>query len=171
MFRKLGFSAVSVDKLMEKADLTRGGFYAHFKSKDDLIEAILSRNAGLVRMMDEREGKSSKTLNQEALKILGDYLDPKNLDEIVEGCPMATMPVDAARASEKIRTAYGSRFRSLIEQLKRGLKRSRQSEEDAIAAAVLAVGGIIFARASATSEEAAQIESACLKHVARLLKT
>ena len=59
----------------------------------------------------------------------------------------------------------------LIDQLKRGLKSSRQSEEDAIAAAVLAVGGIIFARASTTSEEAAQIETACLKHVARLLKT
>ncbi len=171
MFRRLGFNAVSVDKLMNAAQLTRGGFYAHFASKDALIESILRRNAGLVRRMDERQGTSRQALNKEALQILNDYLQPENLQEILEGCPLATMPVDAARASPRIRAAYGKRFSELIKQLKRGLGRGARQEDDAIAAAVLAVGGILFARASANKEDAARIQKACSRHVTRLLGT
>ena len=171
MFRKQGFDGVSVDKLMDQAGLTRGGFYAHFKSKDELIEAILKRNAGLVRMMDERDGSNGPELSREAYGILRDYLAPENLEEIIEGCPMATMPVDAARASTKIRKAYGSRFRRLIEQLQRGLGKRQEDEDTAIAVAVLAVGGILFARASATKNEAAKVEAACLKQIQQLMNS
>ncbi|MEO0368552.1 MAG: helix-turn-helix domain-containing protein, partial [Pseudomonadota bacterium] len=37
MFRQNGFAKTSIDDVMEAASLTRGGFYAHFKSKEDLF--------------------------------------------------------------------------------------------------------------------------------------
>lgn len=169
LFRKFGFSAVSVDKLMNAANLTRGGFYAHFESKEALIEELLSRDAGLVRMLGEREGKTRQSLNADALRILSDYLDAENLEEIVKGCPLATMPVDASRSSHRLRSAYGNRFHMLIEQLRRGLGKSKKDEEKAIAVAVLAVGGVLFARASASNKEAVSIEKACYKQISRLL--
>ena len=41
LFRERGFDRVGVDAIMEGAGLTHGGFYGHFKSKDDLAaEAV-----------------------------------------------------------------------------------------------------------------------------------
>ena len=37
MFREHGFEGVTVADIMTAAGLTHGGFYRHFKSKDELI--------------------------------------------------------------------------------------------------------------------------------------
>ncbi len=154
---------------MNAADLTRGGFYAHFDSKETLIETILTRNAGLVRMLGERESNQDASLNAQALDILSDYLNPRNLEEIIEGCPLATMPIDATRASPRLRSAYGKRFAALIKALQRGFGKRRRDEDDAIAVAVLAVGGILFARATTSAEDGAKIENACRKMIKRVM--
>ncbi len=171
LFRKFGFSGVSVDRLMNAAQLTRGGFYAHFKSKEALIVSILRRDVGLVRMMSDRLGKSRTSLNQQASDILADYLSKDNLEDIIAGCPLATMPIDASRASNSIRAAYSDRFKNLTEEPKRGLGSSPKDEADAIAVAVLAVGGVLLANASASAKEAEKIEQACLRKIEQLLNT
>jgi len=42
LFNKHGFEPVSIDQIMGEAGLTRGGFYHHFKSKDELYAAAVS---------------------------------------------------------------------------------------------------------------------------------
>src|SRR5579859_8233244 len=42
LFNRHGFESVSVDKIMEAAGRTRGGFYSYFKSKSDLYVEALS---------------------------------------------------------------------------------------------------------------------------------
>ena len=42
LFNRSGFDNVSVDQIMADAGLTRGGFYAYFKSKSDLYAEVLS---------------------------------------------------------------------------------------------------------------------------------
>ena len=42
LFRARGFEAVTVAEIMQAAGLTHGGFYGHFKSKDDLIAQTLA---------------------------------------------------------------------------------------------------------------------------------
>ena len=37
LFRSKGFSGIAVADIMKAAELTHGGFYGHFASKDDLI--------------------------------------------------------------------------------------------------------------------------------------
>src|SRR5271169_6253458 len=37
LFRAKGFGGVGVADIMKAADLTHGGFYGHFSSKDDLV--------------------------------------------------------------------------------------------------------------------------------------
>ncbi len=44
LFRAKGFGGIGVADIMKAADLTHGGFYGHFASKDDLV-AQASRNA------------------------------------------------------------------------------------------------------------------------------
>ena len=37
LFRAKGFDGIGVADIMKAADLTHGGFYGHFASKDDLV--------------------------------------------------------------------------------------------------------------------------------------
>ncbi len=39
LFNRHGFDGVTIDMVMEQAELTRGGFYYHFKSKEELFAA------------------------------------------------------------------------------------------------------------------------------------
>ena len=45
VFRRLGYHAAGVDKVMEEAGLTAGGFYSHFASKDALLADVFARAA------------------------------------------------------------------------------------------------------------------------------
>ncbi len=43
LFLEQGFSATSVDKICQKAKITKGGFFHYFKSKEDLGKAVLGQ--------------------------------------------------------------------------------------------------------------------------------
>ncbi|MEA4954692.1 MAG: TetR/AcrR family transcriptional regulator [Pseudoflavonifractor sp.] len=42
LFREYGFENVSVDSIVEKAGISKGGFYVHFESKDALISVLIA---------------------------------------------------------------------------------------------------------------------------------
>src|SRR3954465_14142265 len=42
VFRRQGYHAAGVDKVMEEAGMTAGGFYAHFDSKQTLLAEALA---------------------------------------------------------------------------------------------------------------------------------
>lgn len=42
LFRKYGFENVSVDSIVEKAGISKGGFYVHFDSKDALTAVLIA---------------------------------------------------------------------------------------------------------------------------------
>jgi len=41
LFREYGFEKVSVDAIVEKAEISKGAFYVHFDSKDSLIISLI----------------------------------------------------------------------------------------------------------------------------------
>jgi AcrR family transcriptional regulator len=41
LFRKNGFHNTSLSQILEEAELTKGGFYFHFKSKEELGDAVI----------------------------------------------------------------------------------------------------------------------------------
>lgn len=47
LFLEKGFLATSVDEIVRDADVAKGTFYLHFKSKDDVMAALQARFIGL----------------------------------------------------------------------------------------------------------------------------
>ena len=45
LFFSKGYEATTVADIMERAGVSKGGFYHHFTSKDDLLEALVERMA------------------------------------------------------------------------------------------------------------------------------
>jgi TetR/AcrR family transcriptional repressor of nem operon len=43
LINRHGFAGVSIDDIKREAGLTRGGFYNHFRTKDELYVAVVAR--------------------------------------------------------------------------------------------------------------------------------
>jgi TetR/AcrR family transcriptional regulator, transcriptional repressor for nem operon len=164
LFREQGFESASIDTVMAAAGLTRGGFYAHFASKEELVEEVLRIEPGLLREL--RAVEPGPDAAERAVAAIGDYLDPGKRDELI-GCPLVAHAVDAIRGGDNRRALYGAQVSGFIEQLAAlNHPDNRQSgscaEDDAVVAATLAVGAAILSSAMADAAEADRIETVCL---------
>src|SRR5262245_23474179 len=84
LFRRYGYNGVGIDDIMAAADLTRGGFYAHFGSKADLFAAAVSGELELSkRLREERDGE---LVSSAARALIEFYLDRRDRTHISEIC-------------------------------------------------------------------------------------
>lgn len=95
-FRRDGIGATGLQPLMKALGLTHGGFYAHFKSKDELVEQALRCAA------DEASEYTRKAFAQEhALAAFVDlYLSETHRDAPEKGCPLPTMAAELGQRGQ-----------------------------------------------------------------------
>src|SRR6478672_2962415 len=62
LFREFGVDNVSVAEVMSAADMTIGGFYKHFESKDALVEEVFSLTLSSPRPPGARSLTASTTM-------------------------------------------------------------------------------------------------------------
>ena len=92
-FRRDGIGATGLQPLMKALGLTHGGFYAHFASKDELVEKALQHAANQVE-----EHCAELFDSPDALPTFIDtYLSEWHLASPHEGCPLPTMSVEMAQ--------------------------------------------------------------------------
>jgi TetR/AcrR family transcriptional repressor of nem operon len=95
LFRERGFEAVGVAEVMRAAGLTHGGFYGHFKSKDDLIAQAAGDSSGKVL---ERWRQIAYADRDGALATLAEtYLSCEHRDGPGGGCLVAALGPEIAR--------------------------------------------------------------------------
>lgn len=142
MFRERGYDGVGVAELMERAGLTHGGFYNHFRSKEDLIAKATMRS---FRETGERYA------DLDALAIIDLYLSRQHRDHRADGCPAAALSCEAARQTDNTKVVFGAGIETLINGLKQNMARNGISGPGARAQAISvlaqAVGAVILSRA------------------------
>src|SRR5690348_17826471 len=101
-FREHGAHNSGIGTVMKKAGLTKGGFYRHFKSKDDLfVEAV-------ARALDETgsgmlEAAKSAPEGQALRAIIERYLSVGHANSPGSGCVRATLGPELARKPIAVR--------------------------------------------------------------------
>ncbi len=138
LFRLRGYAGTSIDDIMLAAGLTRGAFYAHFDSKEDLFAEVIRAGDGLLRTLRATDATVGG--------VLGAYLAKDDLLANALGCTLAALAGDVARAPLPAQLAYANVLHGAIGEMARG--RRRKLDPDATAAAILAVGALSLARAS-----------------------
>jgi TetR/AcrR family transcriptional repressor of nem operon len=114
LFREQGLS-VSVKDVMGAAGLTHGGFYGHFRSKDDLVAAACANAfASSVERWHQRSAAAKDRQEARAALIEG-YLTAYNRASAGTGCPISALATDVGRESED--APVREIFRAGIEQL------------------------------------------------------
>ena len=89
LFRQQGFDGVSVDAIMQQAGLTHGGFYGHFKSKEDLAAQAVAR---ALEQAAERQSRYTDIAD-----LVSNYLSPRHCADRANGCAIAALGADIAR--------------------------------------------------------------------------
>jgi AcrR family transcriptional regulator len=68
LFRRSGFTRVSMDEIAEASALTKRTLYAHFRSKDDLLTAVLEDQHGMAYEAFQTFGQKLKGTPEEIVK-------------------------------------------------------------------------------------------------------
>jgi TetR/AcrR family transcriptional regulator, transcriptional repressor for nem operon len=98
--RTEGIAGAAVTAVMRDAGLTHGGFYKHFSSKDDLLNASLSEAFQEIADRLVRVAEQSQPVT--AWKaIVKTYLSPEHCDHPDYGCPLAALAPELARADKQ----------------------------------------------------------------------
>lgn len=145
-FRRDGLAAVGLTGIMAEAGLTNGGFYAHFRSKSDLVKEAIERALGeQLQSLAEVDAASGKPT-----QLIRSYLSPEHRDGPGTGCASAALLPEIARQPRVIRKAYTIRMRTLVEQLTRRLPQKssvHDSRDAAIGIFAVLIGTLQLARA------------------------
>jgi len=129
--KRNGIDGSGVATLMKDAGLTNGAFYAHFASKDELVDtAIADQLRTLHTNVVEQADPGPAGLEQ----VVRWYLSPDHRDNPVDGCPNAALLDEIARSEEATRQAYTEGVLVVIDGLA-----ARMTPEDPLASRVKAL--------------------------------
>jgi TetR/AcrR family transcriptional repressor of nem operon len=144
--RDTGLESVSVGKLMRSVDLTHGGFYNHFGSRSDLLAQALERalvEGGKLATASMKPGDAARSYET---RVKG-YLSRAHRDARTEGCAIAALASDVARADDASRAVMSAHIDELVGQLAQSL--NSHDEGEAMLAVSAMVGAVVLARVQA----------------------
>ena len=145
-FREHGIVATGLADLMSAAGLTHGGFYRHFDSKDELVKEASA--AALATMLDGLAAASRKRGRTGLKNVAAKYLSTEHRDHPREGCPLAALGSELARADAETRDAATAGFLRLVDILAEQFDQTHPSEgkKKASVAAVTMIGALTMSR-------------------------
>ena len=119
-FREHGSDSSGIGTVMKKVGLTKGGFYRHFKSKDDLfVEAVARAFEEMGRGM--AEVVKSAPEGQALRAMIEFYLSSRHANALGSGCVLSALapelarkPVVVRRRIERSMEAYRGRLLPFI---------------------------------------------------------
>jgi TetR/AcrR family transcriptional repressor of nem operon len=147
-FKSQGYDAARIDDVMAAAGLTRGGFYAHFSSKENLFAAAVDRT--FVRMREFLDMHLQRRAGPEWFRKATNFcLSRVHRDNLVEGCPLAGISVDVSRAGDEVRSVYTRGLHDMTEYFEQFVDDDlpeKEKEIQAFGMMAVMVGTVTMAR-------------------------
>jgi TetR/AcrR family transcriptional repressor of nem operon len=165
-FRSKGIQATGLADLMSEAGLSHGGFYRHFESKDQLVAEACE--AGLSAIIDKLDAAAGEHAGSEGFrKIVDAYVSASHRDTPADGCPLAGMGSELARADKHTREAAARGFDGLVDVLAKRSRRRQHSaaHSDAVFALSAMIGAVTMARIVDDPEASAAILQNVREHL------
>jgi TetR/AcrR family transcriptional repressor of nem operon len=150
-FRRAG-AGVGIGQLMKTLKMTHGGFYRHFKSKDDLFEAAL-RNG-----FEEMRGRMSAAIakapsGHELEAIIETYLSEQHCADAAGGCPVAALASEIGRQPRALRAAFDRAIQEATSRIAQFMTGATEEERRRKAGVLLSGMSGTLAVARAVSDE------------------
>ena len=171
LFNQGGFAQVTIEQIMAEAELTRGGFYHHFDSKEQLFTEVVACYISCNPLAVEAKSGSIEYTNARfvARRLVDLYLSDRVLDDVAQHCPLYALPSDAKSLGNASREAYTDLIRGML-----GVFRAALSGDDgdskAQAIIALCVGGMVLARTTADPDLRRSLRASAHAQAVRLLE-
>ncbi|MCQ8240080.1 TetR/AcrR family transcriptional regulator [Rhizosaccharibacter radicis] len=145
LFREQGVASSGMAGLMAAAGLTNGAFYAHFPSKEALVQEVLAHR---------RQGRFTEALREgePPERWIRLYLNPDHRDRPGEGCMMAPLAAEIGRHPPDTRERFCAALGRTIELIAAHVPGASEADRLVRAHAVfgLMMGTLQLARATGT---------------------
>ena len=168
-FREQGLAGVGIADLMKEAGLTVGGFYKHFKSRDDLVAEAVASALGVWKRQVHATASDGPPVTYELL--VDDYLSEAHRNHPGTGCPVGALAGDIARSDKRTRALVTRQIRDNIEILATLLREANGKDKGgARARAILGYCALVGAIGVARAVSDDQLSREVLTTVAQLVK-
>lgn len=153
LFYRHGYEHTSFSDIADVVKISRGNFYYHFRTKDDILDAVIETRLANTRTMLERweiEGEKPADRIRSFIHILiANRADVKRY-----GCPVGTLCSELAKLNHPSQPEANKLFTLFRIWLRRQFARlGRETDADALAMHLLALSQGIATLASAFHDE------------------
>ena len=172
LFNQGGFAQVTIEQIMSEAELTRGGFYNHFDSKEQLFTEVVACYITCNPLAVEARNGGIDYTNARcvARRLIDLYLSDMVLDDVAQHCPLYALPSDAKSLGEASREAYTDLIRGMLGVFRAALAGHDDGEARGEAVIALCVGGMVLARTTADPRLRQGLRASAHAQAVRLLE-
>jgi AcrR family transcriptional regulator len=161
LFNRRGFTDVSIDQVMGRAGLTRGGFYTYFWGKSDLYAEAVEHTLAVTPWSRWERVHVDFAASDAARQVIEAYLSREHFDDVDGSCPMVTLPSDVARSGPVVKRAFERVFTAMAQVFEEALRREGRPDRTlALSIAGICVGGMVVSRSVDSPELARGIRAA-----------
>jgi TetR/AcrR family transcriptional regulator, transcriptional repressor for nem operon len=131
LFSMKGFLSTSITDILEAAGTSKGGFYNHFKSKEDLFNAVLSQSRKLWRERCLEGLDEIKSPIKKVERLLKNYRDGylKDYENFPGGCIFVTLSVELSDSRPHLARELNEGFVRLKAMINRLLVEAKEAGE------------------------------------------
>lgn len=159
LFALKGFEGATIDDLMTDCGLTRGGFYAHFKSKAELYREALKFAASSTKLANLKPDNLSD--KKWLCLLLNEYLSLEH----VKGkhpCPLAFLATDINIKNDEANIAYTNTYLGMNTVIMQYAKTYADcDEQDVLAVTAMMIGAVAIARTLQDQDSIENLLVAC----------
>lgn len=160
--RRTGIAEASLADVMAAAGLTHGGFYRHFRNKEQLVAEAVS-TAG-----DKTVAAIGRNMARGGLNAAVDsYLSISHRDSPTPICPFAAFGSEMVRSGNETKSAATAVLEKLFVTLAGDAPDREQARGDAIVALSTMIGAMTLARVASGSALSAEILDRAKDHLHR----
>src|ERR1700678_3455899 len=150
-FKERGIDGISLADLMQELELTHGGFYKHFCSRDELVAEALE-----LALRQSGETMRGHLFDGDKADIPGFvdfYLHEAHRDGMADGCAVAALAGDAPRKSGSVQAQFRGQIQTNLETLSEALGPEAPAARRETALLILSslYGALMMARAVGNS--------------------
>jgi AcrR family transcriptional regulator len=153
LFYERGYEHTSFTDISEAVGIARGNFYFHFKSKDDILNAVIQRRLSNVQSIIDNWDVESKTPEERIRRLIKNLVDTSAQIKRY-GCPVGTLCSELAKLGHPSRGEANKLFTLFRTWLhKQFVLLGREQDADDLAVHVLVLSQGVSTLASAFRDE------------------
>lgn len=165
LFTLRGFERVTINEVMAQAGLTRGGFYNHFRDKDELFCAAVDSYARTTPWAEP-----GRTPHELACWFVDFYLSDGMLRRSGQQCPLFALPADVSRSGAAPKSAYTQLIRRTAAIFRAAFSARPDATERANAIVSICVGAMVLASTTDDAELGASLRRSARTRALELLE-